>query len=58
MEICAECHVALLEPHPELVWWKKCPVCGYCCISMQSIDDRLKEHALKNPLMKRYSSKN
>lgn len=27
---CQSCHVAVMQPHPELREWLKCPCCGYC----------------------------
>jgi hypothetical protein len=29
MKICPLCNVACLEPHQELLWWNKCPICAY-----------------------------
>jgi hypothetical protein len=30
METCSNCNVACLEPHPQFMWWLKCPICGFC----------------------------
>lgn len=27
---CPVCSVGHLEPHPELIDWRKCCICGYC----------------------------
>lgn len=29
-DVCPNCHVTILEYHPELPKWKKCSICGYC----------------------------
>ncbi len=35
MRICPNCHSACLNPHPELLWWTKCPICAFCELTPQ-----------------------
>lgn len=28
--VCTVCHVAILQDHPTLLLWLKCPLCGFC----------------------------
>ena len=34
--------------HPDLMWWKKCPCCGYCEFDLKHIHPSNHELALKN----------
>lgn len=52
MDTCPECHVAILEPHPELQWWRKCPVCGFCNFNLNKVPAEYKQVAAANPLTK------
>jgi len=29
MKLCLNCHIAILEPHKEYLWVKKCPICSF-----------------------------
>lgn len=29
MRLCLNCHVAIMEPHKEYLWVRKCPVCSF-----------------------------
>lgn len=35
MNLCEVCKTVLLEPHPELELWDKCPCCGFCRINAE-----------------------
>lgn len=37
--ICKNCHVALMDDHPELHRWKKCEGCGYCTFKEDNLID-------------------
>lgn len=42
-----------MELHPELHWWRKCPVCGYSEMMLDSLSPKDKELAENNPYVKR-----
>ena len=52
--ICRQCMVAILEQHPELHWWRKCPVCAYCEFNIEWVPPSQREQAANNPYVKRY----
>lgn len=47
MILCSDCSV-FLRPHSELIWWMKCPICGYTAFVLDEIHWTKKELALKN----------
>lgn len=36
--------------HAELLFWKKCPTCGYCEMYTEGLSDKMKELARSKPL--------
>jgi hypothetical protein len=44
MSRCRVCPLSRMEQHPELIWWSKCPTCGYTAIVMNdlSIENQFK----------------
>ena len=39
--------------HMELIFWKKCPACGYSELHTKNLSEKMKEIASKNPLAPR-----
>jgi hypothetical protein len=39
-------------PHPELAFWHKCPICGYCCILYEELSEKDAERARIEPMCK------
>lgn len=50
MKICTSCSVACLEPHPELIWWKKCPICGYSALVLEELSPPDQIRAKEDPM--------
>ena len=57
MKNCCKCHTVKMEPHPELLFWIKCSVCGFCELDLESIHPKDHELAKSNPYTKRYPLK-
>lgn len=53
MIVCTLCKIACLEPHPEFFWWRKCPICAFSCLPIESLSVENKVKAKKNPLVTR-----
>jgi hypothetical protein len=45
-----------MDEHPELLWWRKCPTCGFSELDIELIHPKNREAALKHPLAKRFPS--
>ena len=43
-----------MEEHRELLWWKKCPTCGFCELDIELVHPDNRALALKDPLAKRF----
>lgn len=43
-----------MEDHKELLWWKKCPTCGFSELDLESIHPKNRTSALKSPYAKRF----
>jgi hypothetical protein len=59
VRVCQNCYVAVLEPHPELFWWFKCPICAYSEFNLDLIHKNNWDAANANKMAKRdpgYSS--
>ncbi len=52
MTICSECHIAVMEPHPELHWWRKCPICGFSALLKCEIHPKYWAFVDRDPLMR------
>lgn len=50
MKLCSSCHI-LLRPHSTLVWWMKCPCCGFTGLYLDEIHPNKRELAQKNPMV-------
>jgi hypothetical protein len=37
-------------PHPELYFWLKCSICGYCSLELSELSNKNKELAKQNPM--------
>lgn len=48
---CRVCKITVMERHPELLWFKKCPTCGYSALATD-LSEENKAKADRNPLMK------
>jgi len=48
---CRVCKITVMEQHRELLWWKKCPTCGYCALATD-LSEANKLKAELDPLMK------
>jgi len=53
MKICAECHMGLMKDHHELLFFKKCPICGYCSIIWEELSSENKRLAELYPTARR-----
>ncbi len=53
-KICTECHCAVMEPHSELLFWFKCPICGFSEFELKLLSERNKKIAKKNKYASRH----
>ncbi len=50
--ICKECHCAVMKPHHELIFWFKCPTCGFTELNLEWLSLRNRAAAKRNKFAK------
>lgn len=50
MKLCSSCLV-FLRPHSTLVWWMKCPCCGFTGFYIDEIHPNKRDMALKSKMV-------
>lgn len=51
-KICTQCHWGTLKPHIELLWWHKCPICGFTELDINLIHPKYHQDIKQDPMRK------
>lgn len=52
-KVCKKCHCAVMEPHHELVFWFKCPICGFTEFNESFLSEQERKNATINKMANR-----